>query len=111
MFVTQVDIEMNREILEFLSSYRHLINRFSKRGGPQADVNMKVVEGLKNFGAMKKKLKVRNVSLRVKKGFHERVILPAVTKSAEMWDTRLNKRHRLDVIVFNYLRRRCRGST
>ena len=67
----QVKVETNWDIF---SSFKYLESCFSKVGGPQDQVKMRVGEGLKALDAMKKTFNMRSVSLGVERKLYERVV-------------------------------------
>ena len=77
----QVAVEMNDEAMEVESYFEYLGSSFSKDGGPQEGVKLRVDEGLKTFRAMKIVLKVR---MDVKRELHERVSVLTVICGAKL---------------------------
>ena len=61
-FALQMEVEMNGEIMMVLSLFKYWEGYFSRDGGLQEDVKMRVGEGLKTFEAMKMMFIVRSVS-------------------------------------------------
>ena len=62
-----------------MSSFKYISSCFSKDGGTQEDVRMKVVDEQKTFGLMKKMCNIRSVSLRVNRELFKAVVVPTVT--------------------------------
>ena len=67
----QVEVEINDENVEDLSSISCFRRCSSKHGGPEDNVKMSAGEGLQTFGALKRILNVRSVSLGVKRELYE----------------------------------------
>ena len=59
---------------------------------------MRVGEGLTNFCAMNITFNARSVSLGVKKGMFERVVVPKANYGTEKWGFRIDGRHKLYVM-------------
>ena len=58
-----LNIQLNGDSLEEVQSFKYLGSCFSSDGGVKEDVSMRVGEGMRTFGAMKKLWNVRNVNV------------------------------------------------
>ena len=72
---SQVEVQMNDEIMDVYSSFRRLSSSFSEDRGPQEDVK-RVDEELIFFGASKKLCNGERASLDVQIEFYERIVTP-----------------------------------
>ena len=62
-----LNIVLNGERMEVVNSFKYLGSCFSSDGGVKEDVSMRVGEGMKTFGAMKRVWSARSVTLNVKR--------------------------------------------
>ena len=94
----QVEVLMNVETLEVVTSFKYLESCFNKDGALQEDVKMRVGEGLETFGVIKM-FNIRSVSLGVKREYYERVVVSTVTYETESWGMHeVPERRKLDVM-------------
>ena len=98
-----LDIMLNGERMEVVSSFKYLGSCFSSDGGVKDDVSMRVSEGMKTFGAMKRVWSERSVNVRVKRELYERIVVPTVMYGSESWGMRV-ERNKLDVAEMKCLR-------
>ena len=80
---------------------------FSCDGGVKEDVSMRVGEGMKTFGAVKRLWNVRSVNVRAKRELYERLVVPTVLYGSEAWSLRVEERSKLDVMELICLRSMC----
>ena len=102
-----LNITLNGERMEVVSSFKYLGSCFSRGGGVKEDVSMRIGEGMKTFGAMKSMWSCRSVSLNVKKELYERIVVPTVMYGSETWGMRREERNKLDVSEMQCLRNMC----
>ena len=74
---------MNEKIMEVMSFFKCLASCFSKDGGVQEDVRIRVGEGLKTFREINMMFSGKSVSLSVKRELCKRVLVPMVMYGAE----------------------------
>ena len=104
---TLTNIMLNGERMEVVNSFKYLGSCFSSEGGVTEDVNMRVGEGLRTFGAMKKMWNSRSVSMNVKRELYERIVVPTVMYGSETWGMKLGDRKKLNVAEMKCLRSIC----
>lgn len=102
-----LNIRLNGEVMEVVDSFKYLGSCFSSDGGVKGDVCMRIQEGVKAFGAMKKVWNERNVTLEVKRELYERIVVPTVMYGSETWAMRAEEKNKLDVTEMNCLRSMC----
>ena len=102
-----LNIQLNGETMEEVQSFKYLGSCFSNDGGVKEDVSMRVGEGMKTFGAMKRLWNVRSVNVRAKRELYERVVVPTVMYGSEAWGLRVKERRKLDVMEMRCLRSMC----
>ena len=90
-FALQMEVEMTWVIMEVMSSLKYLGSCFSKKGGPQKDLKIRVSVGLKGSGAMKLTFYVWSLSLDMKRELYEKVVVPTVTYEADAHGIRMNE--------------------
>ena len=93
--------------MEAFTSFKYLGSCFSSDGGVKEDVSMRVGEGTRTFGAMKRMWSGRSVTLRVKRELYERIVVPTVMYGSEAWGMKVEERDKLDVAEMKCLRSMC----
>ena len=58
---------------------------------------MRVGEGMKTFGAMKKMWKSRSLTVDLKRELYEKIVVPTVMYGSEFWGMKVEERGKLDV--------------
>ena len=101
------NIRLNGERLEVVNSFKYLGSCFSSDGGVKEDVSMRLGEGMRAFGAMKRVWSGRSVTVRVKRELYERVVVPTVMYGSESWGLKVEEREKLDVAEMKCLRSMC----
>ena len=69
-----MEVNIDGEIMKVASCFKYLEGCVSKDGVPQEDVKMKVGNGLKTFGALKRRFIVKSVSLGVRRELFRKVV-------------------------------------
>ena len=80
-----LNIMLNGESMEVVNTFKYLGSCFGSDGGVKEDVSMRVSEGMKTFGAMKRMWKGRSVTVGVKRDLYERIVVPTVMYGSESW--------------------------
>ena len=93
--------------MEVGNSFKYLGSCFSSDGGVKEDVSMRVGEGMKTFGAMKRMWSGRSVTVSVKRELYERIVVPTVMYGSESWGMKVKERDKLDVAEMKCLRSKC----
>ena len=73
-----------------LNSFKYLGSCFSSEGGVKGDVSMRMGEGIRTFGAMKK-VWGGSVTLGVNRELYERIVAPTVMYGAESRGMRVKR--------------------
>ena len=73
-----INILLKEDRMEMVNSFKYLRSCFSSNGGVKKVVSMRVGEGMRAFGAMKRSVDGRSVTVRVKKELQERVVVLTV---------------------------------
>ena len=102
-----LNIMLNGERMEVVNSFKYLGSCFSSDGGVKEDVSMRVGEGMKTFGAMKRMWKSRSLNVEVKRELYERIVVPTVMYGSESWGIKVEERDKLDVAEMKCLRSMC----
>ena len=102
-----MEVEMKEETKEVESSFRILGSCFSKDGGQQEDIKMRVGEGQKTFRVKNIIFNVRSTSLGVRRGLHHRKSTPTVTYGAETLALRTDEGYKLGILKLKCLRSMC----
>ena len=102
-----MNIMLNGERMEVVNSFKYLGSCFSSDGGVKEDVSMRVGEGMKTFGAMKRMWSGRSVTVRVKRELYERIVGPTIIYGSESWGMKVKERDKLNVAEMECLRIMC----
>ena len=102
-----LNLSLNGRTLEQVDSFKYLGSKVCKDGSVKGEVNHRLSEGAKVWGALGKVCKVRTVGLKAKKNMYESIVIPIVTYGAETWSMSVNERKRLDVMEMKCLRSMC----
>ena len=100
----RLNVTLDGEVLEEVDQFKYLGSVIAADGGVEADVRHRVNEGCKVLGAIKGVMKNRGLGMDVKKVWYEKVIVPTVMYSSELWGMKVSERRRLNVFEMKCLR-------
>ena len=86
----EMDISLNDRRME-VETYRYLRVDISNGGGMDEEVNHRITEVKKAWGALKDVLKKRHISREAKIGMNGGIIEPSLLYGCELWTLRLVK--------------------
>ena len=75
-----------------VNSFKYLGSCFSSEEGVKGDVSMRVGEGMRIFGSMKRVWGGRSVTLGVKRQLYEKIVTLIVMYGSESWGMRVEER-------------------
>ena len=79
----------------------------SSDGGMGEEVNHKITESKKAWGALKDVWKKRHISRETKVGMYEGIIEPSLLYGCEVWTLKVRERERMEAVDMNCLRNSC----
>ncbi len=75
-----------------------------KHGGMEGEIREQVVKGRHVLGLLAGVMKGRNVSMDVKRGLRNSILLPTLTYGSEHWTWNGAQQSRVHAVVMSYLR-------
>ena len=100
-------VEMNGMVMEEVREFKYLGSVFSKHGTVEAEVRERAMQGRKVVGAVGSVMKGRCVSMDVKRGIRDSVLLPTLTYGGETWNWNAGDESRIRSVEMSYLRTAC----
>ena len=79
----------------------------SSDGGMGEEVNHRITEAKKAWGALKDVWKKRHISREAKVGMYEGIIEPSLLYGCEVWSLKVRERKRMEAVEMNCLRNIC----
>ena len=102
-----VNISLNDRRMEEVETYRYLGVDMSSDGGMGEEVNHRITEAKKAWGALKDVWKKRHISREAKVGMYEGIIEPSLLYGCEVWSLKVHERKRMEAVEMNCLRNIC----
>ena len=102
-----VNISLNDRRMEEVETYRYLGVDISSDGGMGEEVNHRITEAKKAWGALKDVSKKRHISQEAKVGMYEGIIEPSLLYGCEVWTLKVRERKRIEAVEMNCLRNIC----
>ena len=103
----EVNISLNNRRMEEVETYRYLGVDVSSDGGMEEEVNHRITEARRAWGAMKDVWKKRHISREAKVGMYEGIIEPTLLYGCEAWVMKARDRKRVEAVEMNCLRNIC----
>ncbi len=76
---------MNGEEIEEINEFKYLGSVMCKHGGTEGETRERALQGRKVVGSLGCIMKVRSVSMEVKRDLRNTVIVPTLTYASETW--------------------------
>ena len=105
--VNEVNVNMNDRRMEEVETYRYLGVDVSSEGGMEEEVNHRITEARKAWGALKDVWKKRHISNEAKVGMYEGIIEPTLLYGCKTWVMKKRDRKRIEAVEMNCLRNIC----
>jgi len=102
-----MDIRLNGRTMEEVDKWQYLGVIVSNKGGGGEEINHRINEGNKMFGAMNGIWKNGNMNRKIKMELYESVVLAKVLYGSEVWCMSASERKKLEVFEMKCLRRIC----
>jgi len=93
--------------MEEVQKFKYLGSIMCKHGSMDGETRERAVQGRKVVGSLGRIMKGRTVSLEVKKGLRDGVIVPTITYASETWVWNESQRSRIQAVEMSYLRTAC----
>ena len=103
----EIDARVNGRGMEEVGTYRYLGVDVSKDGKGNEEVNHRIVEARKAWGALKELWKKGSISIGAKVGMYEGVVEPTLLYGSETWVLNVGERKRIEAVEMNCLRNVC----
>ena len=103
----ELDIRLNGEIMEEVDEFKYLGSILCKYGSMEGETRERAVQGRKVVGSLGRMMKERTVSMEVKKGLRDGIIVPTLTYASETWAWNERQRSRIQAVEMSYLRNAC----
>ena len=94
--------------MEEVGTYRYLGVDISNDGGMGEEVNHRIGEARRAWGALKNVWKKRHISREAKVGMYEGIVEPSLLYGCETWVLNVRDRRRMEAVEMNCLRNICR---
>ena len=102
-----VNLSLNDGRVKEVEAYRYLRVGMSSDGGMVEEVNHRITEAKKAWGALKDAWKKRNVSREAKVGMYEGIIEPSPLYGCEVWTLKVHERKETEAVEMNCSRNIC----
>merc|ERR1712002_1299798 len=103
----EVNISLNGRRMEEVGIYRYLGVDISNDSGIDEEVNHRIGEARRAWGALKDVWKKRHISREAKVGMYEGIIEPNLLYGCETWALNKKDRKRMEAVEMNCLRNIC----
>ena len=100
----RMHVILNGEPLEEVDCFKYLGSQMAANGGCKRDVEHRMNEGYRAWGALKSVLSNRRLGIKAKKCLYEGVIVPMALYGAEAWGMRSAERREVNVLQMKCLR-------
>merc|ERR1711921_35785 len=103
----EVNVSVNGKRMEEVEIYRYLGVDISNDSGMDEEVNHRIGEARRAWGALKDVWKKRHISREAKVGMYEGIIEPSLLYGCETWALNVKDRKRREAVEMNCLRNIC----
>ena len=93
--------------LEEVREFKYLGSMLCKYGSMEGEIRERAVKGRQAIGTLGRIMRGRNVSLNVKKGLRNSIVLPTLTYGSETWTWNDAQQSRVQAVEMSYLRGAC----
>ena len=108
--VMECKIDMDGVRLEEVKEFKYLGTMLCKYGSMEGEIRERAVQGRRVIGSLGRIMKGRSVSMEVKKGLRDSIVIPTLTYASETWTWNEAQRSRVRAVEMSYLRGAC-GTT
>ncbi len=93
--------------MEEVSEFKYLRTILCKNGSMEGEIRERTVKDRQVTGALKIVMKGRSVSMGVKKGIRNSVILPTLSYASKTWTWNATQQSRIRAVEISYMRGSC----
>ena len=104
----EVNVSLNGRRMEEVETYRYLGVDVSNDSGMSEEVNHRIGEARRAWGALKDVWKKRHISREAKVGMYEGIIEPSLLYGCETWVLNVHDRRRMEAVEMDCLRNICK---
>lgn len=102
--VTGCKIVLGGERMEEVKEFKYLGTVLCKHDEMEGEINEKAVKGRSVIGSLARVMRGRNVSMEVKRGLRNSILLPTLTCGSETWTWDRAQQLRVCAVEMSYLR-------
>ena len=103
----ECNILMNGERLEEVKEFKYLGSVMSKYGGMDEEIKERGVKGRQAMGTLNTIIKNKKISVEVKKGLRDSIVLPTLTYGSETWTWNEAQQSKIRAVEMDFLRSAC----
>ena len=100
-------VAMGGKCLEEVNEFKYLGTVLCKHGSMEGEIKERAVRGRQVVGSLSRIMRGRNVSVDVKKGLRDSIVLPTLTYGCETWTWNEMHQSRIRAVEMSYLRGAC----
>ncbi|MCP5003018.1 MAG: hypothetical protein GY941_03575 [Planctomycetes bacterium] len=104
---SRCEIMLGREMMEEVDEFKYLGTVLCKHGSMEGETRERAVKGRQVIGSLGRIMKGRNVSMEVKRGLRNSIVLPTLTYASETWTWNSAQQSRIGAVEMSYLRGAC----
>ncbi len=98
---------LGTEEMEEMKEFKYLGTVICKHGGMEGEIRERVMKGRSVVGSLAGIMKGRNVSMDVKRGLRNSILLPTLTYGSENWTWNGAQQSRVRAVEVSYVRGVC----
>ncbi|KAK3893665.1 hypothetical protein Pcinc_002527 [Petrolisthes cinctipes] len=104
---TKCEITLRGERMEEVKEFKYLGTVMCKHGSMEGEIRERAVKGRQVIGSLGRIMKGRSVSMEVKRGLRNSIILSTLTYASETWTWSRAHQSRIGAVEMSYLRGAC----
>ncbi|KAK3893161.1 hypothetical protein Pcinc_003002 [Petrolisthes cinctipes] len=104
---TKCEITLRGERMEEVKEFKYLGTVMCKHGSMEGEIRERAVKGRQVIGSLGRIMKGRSVSMEVKRGLRNSIILPTLTYASETWTWNRVHQSRIGAVEMSYLKGAC----
>ena len=93
--------------MEVVQEFKYPGTVIGKHGEMDGEIRTRAVKGRSAIGALGRVMKGRSVSIEVKRGLRNSILLPTLTYGSETWTWNIAQQSRVRAVEMSYLRSAC----
>ncbi len=105
--IVRCRIILGNEEMEEVREFKYLGTVLCKHGGMEGEIREQVIKGRSVVGSLAGVMKGRTVSMDVKRGLRNSILLPALTCGSENWTWNGAQQSRVRAVEMSYLKGAC----